>query len=751
MTQLEEPPDAIQQDHFESNENILDEIRTRVNDLYKFKNEILNEWADKYGVLNEPTSEFWMEADTIHSVISESRELNQNKNVLIQSKFTDTICVFKKYESVFTRAPALNKAEFCYQYGKALNAIDSDLYTGDVEDSADINSDLTCQAIQWLTKALKFNSQHLEAWCELGDACWRQGDPVQAAEHFRQALKIDPKHIKSLCHLSMVIRQLPNTSTTNGNNDKSTLGNIDDSSPDMKSSIFNQSVDLAHTAVSQQPTNGHAWSVLGNALLTLFFKSFGSFYAASSPLSCQFSTSNEQIICCQKSSDKCTTGNANTLTKSPVASLQLLMNRCLAAYAQAVKDRLTALEPNFHYNRGLAWHYQDLFGQTLKCWLKAVCLDPDWPAPLIGIKRIIKFVMEWYKLMQQLIDKNNSTDIKSNQEDQSSKQSNDKQKKMDEFIFPLSPLKTLSSIDLGKNTMNSDSSISVNDVVDQSNSSQNISLNSKDITALNRLLGPYCPFFNNKTTDNNRNNHGENLVETNMMKKGVGSSKKKKHFKASKHSNSNNLINSRDNDSNLMNSLATSQRLRFILFNNLQIGLNKNTVCVGRVFAELPTDSDLTLNLLLVDPDGTPFAVRFYNIGKGVGPTRNDIIAIPHPFVEEILIEGFVLLACLNTLSILDNKYLSDMITKFSYLRTTSHHTTDVDGAATSTTTKGEINSDNSSNCTGSQSLIHLPNQLLDLHMRIIRVPLPNFLIVNGQLVGSSWTAVPVLKNIFFT
>ncbi|VDP82288.1 unnamed protein product [Schistosoma curassoni] len=34
------------------------------------------------------------------------------------------------------------------------------------------------------------------------------------------------------------------------------------------------------------------------------------------------------------------------------------MTRCIAAYAQAVKDRSIALEPNFHYNRGLAWHYQ---------------------------------------------------------------------------------------------------------------------------------------------------------------------------------------------------------------------------------------------------------------------------------------------------------------------------------------------------------------------------------------------------------
>ncbi|VDQ15238.1 unnamed protein product [Trichobilharzia regenti] len=64
------------------------------------------------------------------------------------------------------------------------------MYAGILHDTEE-KDDLTCQAIQWLTKALKFNPQHTDAWCELGDSCWRQGDPVQAASHFRQALKID--------------------------------------------------------------------------------------------------------------------------------------------------------------------------------------------------------------------------------------------------------------------------------------------------------------------------------------------------------------------------------------------------------------------------------------------------------------------------------------------------------------------------------------------------------------------------------
>lgn len=109
-------------------------------------------------------------------------------------------------------------------------------------------------------------------------------------------------------------------------------------------------------------------------------------------------------------------------------------------------------------------------------------------------------------------------------------------------------------------------------------------------------------------------------------------------------------------------------------------------------------------------------------------------------------------------MSILDNQYLCDMIEKFSYLRTSTASTTTT---TTTTTTDNELSSSGGSNvnCTKSESnaqssnepTINLPNQLMNLHMRIIRVPLPNFLVVNGQTVGSSWTAAPVLKNIFFT
>uniref|UniRef100_A0A5K4F1N8 TTC5_OB domain-containing protein n=1 Tax=Schistosoma mansoni TaxID=6183 RepID=A0A5K4F1N8_SCHMA len=694
MIQLEALP-KTHQNHLQWDESILNKIKSSVDDLYALKNKFLNEWADKFGMLNDSASEVWMKADNIHSMIMESCELNKNKNEITQSKFEDTVSIFKEYESAFIHAPVLDKAEFCYQYGK-------------------------------------------------------------------------PKHVKALCNLSMVLRQPPNTTTNISENidnissyeadkSKSLSSSSPSSSPTsdttMKCSIFHQSVNLAHKAVSQQPTNGYAWSVLGNALLTLFFKSFSS-------------TTTSTTV---SSSDQ-----NSSINKSPLisSSPQLIMTRCIAAYAQAVKDRSIALEPNFHYNRGLAWHYQDLFGQTLKCWLQALCLDPEWPAPQYGIKRIIKFIMEWHKLMKQFHKKQSIhvhfTEIESNQIESSygtlktspinHESSVDTQQMIneDEFISPLSPLKKLivTTVLESSNTINPDSSTSNNNsnndvVLDQSDISQNaLSLNPKEISALNRLLGPYCPF-----SDNDKNKSGSNF----QTKRSSTGSKKKKQLKASKYSSNNNnsndtLTDSSKTNDNPLNSLVNSHCLQFTPFNNLQVGLNKNTVCIGRVFAELPNDSDLALNLLLIDPYGTPFAVRLYNVGKGVGPTRKDIIAIPHPFVEEILIEGFVLHACLNALSIIDNQYLSDMIEKFSYLRTST---------ATTTTTDNEVSSNGSSsaNCTKSESntqssndetTINLPNQLMNLHMRVIRVPLPNFLVVNGQTVGSSWTAVPVLKNIFF-
>ncbi|CAH8575655.1 unnamed protein product [Heterobilharzia americana] len=493
MMQLEETHKLQNPIDFDS-ENILNEIKTSVHNLYEFKNKYLNEWADKYGVFNDSMTELWMRNDTIHSMINESCELVRKKNEIIQSKFEDTISVLKKYEAMFTHVSALEKAEFCYQYGRVFNAIDSNLYAGNLNDMEE--NDLTCQAIQWLTKALKFNPQHLDAWCELGDSCWRQGDPVQAAEHFRQALKIDPKHVNALCHLSMVIRQLP---ILNNNDDDNVLNELNSSQSYTKSSIFSQSVDLAHTAVGQQPTNGHAWSILGNALLTMFFKRYGSI--APYPLISQSYSFNVKNA---NNDDNNKTVTESTVIKSPVTSSQIIMTRCLAAYSQAVKDRSTALEPSFHYNRGSAWHYQGIFGQTLRCWLQAVCLDPDWSAPQNGIKHNSN--------TEGKPDKELTSSVLKNSTNQELLNRNQQQQQINEFILPLSPLNTLLSIE--------HTNLSTSQV-DQLDKDIKLTLDMKDIMALNRLMGPYCPSVSNA---NNTNDKNDILLSTEKRK---GGSKKR--------------------------------------------------------------------------------------------------------------------------------------------------------------------------------------------------------------------------------
>ncbi|VDQ15589.1 unnamed protein product [Trichobilharzia regenti] len=162
----------------------------------------------------------------------------------------------------------------------------------------------------------------------------------------------------------MVLRQLPPPTAPLSlpvtiNNARTTPAKQVELTTD-SSSVFSQSVELAHSAVSQQPTNGFAWSVLGNALLTMFFKNFGSMTTPqlqSSSNKQALSQTDNNISCNNKAMSGSTVTKTSTTTSSP-SSCQVIMNRCLAAYSQAVKDRSTALEPSFHYNRGLAWHYR---------------------------------------------------------------------------------------------------------------------------------------------------------------------------------------------------------------------------------------------------------------------------------------------------------------------------------------------------------------------------------------------------------
>ncbi|CAH8862148.1 unnamed protein product [Trichobilharzia szidati] len=495
----------------------------------------------------------------------------------------------------------------------------------------------------------------------------------------------------------------------------------------------------------------------------MFFKNFGSMTTPQSQASS--SSSNKQALSqtdnnntsCNNNNNKSMSGSTVTktltmtttaATSSSPSSCQVIMNRCLAAYSQAAKDRSTALEPSFHYNRGLAWHYRDMFGKTLTCWLQAVCLDPDWPAPQNCIKRIIKFILEWKTFMQQLSEIHSCTGSCSMEKKSSDQRRQQQRQEIDEFIVPLNPLTKLLTVSTKEN-----SNWSENNGDNQTNQSSpnydnnKLTLDIKDKTALSRLLGPCCPLINNSVVDQ----HDDNSVVddksvANMKQKGSdktnnsNNNKKKKRLKSAKHTNSSSNTLTNSNELRLLTSVIDTSQIHVGLFKDLQIGLNKNTVCVGRVYAELPADTDLARNFLLVDAYGMPFTVRVYNIGKGKGPIRKDIIVIPNPFVEEIFIEGFILHSCITALSKLDSKYLSeDIINKLANLNKDTDTTID--------------KSDNmkESDFTSLPPSHLLSNSTADLHIRLIRIPLPDLLVVNGQPVGSSWTGAPVFKTVFFT
>jgi len=96
------------------------------------------------------------------------------------------------------------------------------------------------EAEENLTKAVKLNPRHVDAWNSLGECFWKKGDLNTARICFTNSLD-RLKNKTSLRSLSMVLRQL-------GEDDKSRRSNI------------SQSVELAKQAVAMDVEDGISWS-----------------------------------------------------------------------------------------------------------------------------------------------------------------------------------------------------------------------------------------------------------------------------------------------------------------------------------------------------------------------------------------------------------------------------------------------------------------------------------------------------------
>ncbi|BHF82169.1 Tetratricopeptide repeat protein 5 [Sparganum proliferum] len=545
-----------------------------------------------------------------------------SKPDLIQKRLHEVLRAVDQCESSLTSSASSDLAQLYYLQGRALNVLSAEEETPTGQSQARSN----------LLKSLKLDPNLSDAWCELAEVSWMEGDPESAIGPLRSALKHDPRHSESLWRLSMLLRQLHGEDNSKAKEallapspDAADVLNLlspldicdtassptDDASKASTTSLL-LSVRLAHAAVKAAPTNGRAWECLGNALLTTF------------------------------------------LTGSP--SSDALVNRCLAAFAQAARDPCVAMAPHFHYNRGVAWHYQDKFSEAILSWFRASLLDPAWPAPRT-------YAMRLTSTLRRIADEMAGVGASAKA-----------RRRLQELIQPLAACLQVCRKQTALATGNSG----------DADEAPRVKVQKTTCAALTRLLGP---FFNEGQVA------GPSAV--------ASTQRRQKALSVS----------------------ADLLKCQLRLFNDLQTGSNVGSVCCGRVVTSLPCDSDLVLNLLCVDAEGSLMVLRIYHIGKGVGPAVKDVLAVPDPYVEECDVSADLLRLVL-----------------------TFDACTVAEGAG------GNSESDDAEgDDAATVGPPAVPSHLSDIRLRLIRVPTPSVLCVNGRRVGRAWTAPVMLKNVFFT
>jgi len=141
---------------------------------------------------------------------------------------------------------------------------------------------------------------------------------IDAAANCFKGAITKSKNKVSLRNLSMVQRQL-------GADHEEKVNNI------------RLSVDTAKEAVALDVTDGQSWFVLGNAFLSVFF------FAGQKPG---------------------------------------VLKQCMSAYTRAEADRMSANNPDLHYNRAVAYKYQEDYVKALGGYTRAALLDPGWKEPV---------------------------------------------------------------------------------------------------------------------------------------------------------------------------------------------------------------------------------------------------------------------------------------------------------------------------------------------------------------------------------
>ncbi|CAG2111436.1 unnamed protein product [Medioppia subpectinata] len=239
------------------------------------------------------------------SNVSQPLKSNDSKQIQVNHKLREVLSRLDELSVAYSEWTASDRALYELQRGRALNISDKE-------------SD-GLEAKEALSRAVKLRPELSEAWNQLGEQFRKRGDYSSALNCFESALKHEMNKI-SLRNASMVLRQLGTT-------------------PEEKNSNLLKSVERAKKALECDVCDGISWYILGNAYLTLFFKS---------------------------------------QTKRDESILKL----CKAAYLKAYNDEKATNQTDFLFNYATVCHFDLDFERALNCLQRAITIDPEWEEPL---------------------------------------------------------------------------------------------------------------------------------------------------------------------------------------------------------------------------------------------------------------------------------------------------------------------------------------------------------------------------------